>query len=325
MKLLFIVHRTAPYNGGSEVYVQAMAEEAHRRGHEVAIFSGEHKGDYNGIRITSDANILLLKWDLIIIHGFGPSLQNFVLSNARNIPSPILYMLILPSNNPQSIQALNDCAYLGWSTLNDINHLRKYNVANKSVRVRHGINHIESLSKPGFKEKYGITKRMFLSAGGYWPNKLMKELAEVFVKANIDDAVLVTTGYDNKLNLMPDQIPGKVIPMLIDDRKEILSAISEAECYLMHSNQEGFGLVILESMLNRTPWIARHIAGPAMLKDFGKTYGSDNDLIALLQNFNRNDFDLDRAEMHVLNNHLINHTINDIEAVAMDAINKRSK
>ena len=315
MKLLWVVHRTAPYPGGSEVYVQAMAEEAKAKNHEVAIFTGEHKGDYNGIRITSDPNILLLNWDLIIVHGGDVNVQNFVLQNAKNIPSPILYMLILPSNSPVCIQALEDCAFLGWSTLDDVNHLRRHNVGHKAVRVRHGINQINSLGKPGFKEKHNITSRMFLSCGGYWPNKMMKELANVFIKADIPDAMLVTTGYDNRSNLMPESVTNKVLSLIVDDKADVMSAISEADCYIMHSSQEGFGLVILESMLNRTPWISRHIAGPALLKDFGKTYSFDNDLINLLRNFSPDQFDLDKAEMHVLNNHLISHTINDIEVI----------
>jgi hypothetical protein len=209
--------------------------------------------------------------------------------------------------------------------LNDLNHIKNNNVANKAVNVRHGIKYQESLGAPGFKANHNITSKMFLSCGGYWSNKKMIELADVFVQANIPDAVLVTTGYDNRSNLMPVAIPGKVIPLLIDDKAEVLSAISEADCYIMHSDQEGFGLVILESMLNRTPWISRHIAGAAKLKEFGKTYHTDDELINLLQNFELTEFDLDAAEQHVLNNHLIKHTIDDIEATATNAINKRSK
>ena len=325
MKLLFVVHRYYPYPGGSEYYVQAMAEEAKGRGHDVAVLAGEHQGDQNGVRVTNDGNILLLNWDLIIVHGGDVAVQNFVLQNAKNIPAPILYMLILPSNSAICVKALEDCNYLGWSTMDDINHLRKHGVGDKAVRVRHGIKHMDSLGKPGFKAKHGITSRMFLSCGGYWPNKMMKELANVFLKADLEDAVLVTTGYDNRSNLMPEAVPGRVMPLLIDDKSEVLSAIAEADCYVMHSNSEGFGLVILESMLNRTPWISRHVAGPALLKDFGKTYSFDNDLIRLLKNFDPDAFDIDKAEMHVLNNHLISHTVDDIEYVARDAINKRSK
>lgn len=328
MRLLFVVHRYFPFPGGSEYYVQAMAEEAKSRGHDVAVLSGEHMGDQNGVRVTSEANALLEKWDLIIVHGGDVAVQNFVLQNAKQIQSganasPILYMLILPSNSMICRQAIEDCSYIGWSTLDDITHIKRHGVESKAVRIRHGIKHQDSIGSIGFKEKYGIKGKMFLSCGGYWPNKKMKELADLFVRANIDDTLLVTTGYDNRMGLMPNPVPGKVLPLLIDDKSDVMSAIREADCYIMHSNQEGFGLVILESMLNRTPWISRHIAGPAMLKEFGKTYNRDEELIALLNNFNDLEFDLDKAEDYILNNHLIKHTVDDIEETVKKSINNR--
>lgn len=315
MRLLFVVHRYYPFPGGSEYYTQAMAEEALSRGHQVAVLAGEHQGDQNGVVVTSQAQALMEPWDLIIVHGGDVAVQNFVLSNAKNIPSPILYMLILPSNSDVCTQALQDCAYIGWSTADDLAHIERHGVKHKAVQVRHGIKHIESLGKPGFKEKYNITGTMFLSCGGYWPNKKMQELANLFVQADVKDAVLVTTGYDNRMQLMPTAVPNKVIPLLIDSKEDVLSAIRETDCYVMHSNQEGFGLVILESMLNRTPWISRHIAGPAILKDFGRTYHNDNELIDLLKTFDATKFDLDKAESYVLNNHLIKHTVDDILSV----------
>lgn len=315
MRLLFVVHRYYPFPGGSEYYVQAMAEETLSRGHEVAVLAGEHQGDQNGVRVTSEANTLLEKWDLVVVHGGDVAVQNFVLQNAKQIQigSPILYMLILPSNSPICLQALQDCALVGWSTMDDITHIKRHGVEDKAVRIRHGIKHQDSLGKSGFKAKHGIQGRMFLSCGGYWPNKKMKELAELFVRSDIDDAILVTTGYDNRMQLMPAEVPGKVMPLLIDDKADVLSAIRDADCYVMHSNQEGFGLVILESMLNRTPWISRHIAGPALLKKFGQTYNRDEELISMLRKFDSSQFNLDIAEEHVLSNHLINHTVDDIE------------
>lgn len=314
MKLLFAVHRYAPFPGGSEYYTQAMAEEAASRGHEVAVLAGEHQGDLNGIHVTSDAQILGWPWDLIVVHGGDVGLQNFVLSNAPRIPSPILYMLILPSNSDVCVTALKECAYLGWSTPDDINHIRKHGQSDKAKRVRHGIKLEDSIGRPGFKAKHGITKRMFLSCGGYWPNKKMRELADVFKHAELEDAVLVTCGYDNRMDLMP-AASDNVIPLLIDDKAEVLSAISEADCYLMHSNQEGFGLVILESMLNATPWISRQIAGAAMLNKFGQTYQTDGQLINLLKNFDPIIYDLPAAKQHILDNHTIGSTVDDIEHI----------
>jgi len=249
-----------------------------------------------------------------VVHGGDVGVQNFVLSNAKRIPSPILYMLILPSNSDVCVTALKECAYLGWSTPDDINHIRKHGQIDKARRVRHGIKLHESLGRPGFKSKYGITNRMFLSCGGYWPNKKMRELAEVFKRAQLEDAVLVTCGYDNRMDLMP-AASDNVIPLLIDDKADVLSAISEADCYLMHSSQEGFGLVILESMLNETPWISRNIAGAAMLKQYGSIYETDQALIDLLQSFDASNADLQAGKQYILDNHTIRSTVDDIEAV----------
>lgn len=313
-KILFVVHRYYPFPGGSEYYTQAMAEECLSRGHTVAVLTGEHQGDQNGVSVTSDANILMQKWDLIVVHGADVAVQNFVLSNAKAIPNPILYMIILASGSPTSVQALKDCAYIGWCTHEDVNYIKTHGVEHKAFQIRYGIKHQPSIGKPGFKNKYNIQGTMFLSCGGYWPNKAMKELAKIFENAQIPDAVLVTTGYDNRSNLMPDRSE-RVIPLLIDDKQDVISAISEADCYLMHSYIEGFGLVLLESMLNRTPWIARHGSGAALLKNWGKTYTTDQELTDLLLNFKNTTWDLDGAQKYVLNNHLISNTVDDIERV----------
>lgn len=312
MRLCFVVHRTAPFPGGSETYVQNMAEEAVRRGHDVTIFAGEHQGPYNGVFITDNPSVLTTPFDLIIVHGGDVNVQNFVLYNIKRIQSPVLYMLILPSESSICLQGIRDAALVGYSTHADLKHCEKHNVANKAVHIRHGITEKSSKGQKGFKEKYGITKRMFLTCGGYWPNKAINELVTVFNNANLDDSILVTTGYDNRFNIMPHKTD-KVLPLLLNDRQEVLNAMVEADCVLMHSFTEGFGLVLLESMINCTPWISRNIAGAELMKSYGKVYNTDNELVQLLKNFNTTDFNVKLAESYVLSNHLISHTIDDIE------------
>ena len=60
------------------------------------------------------------------------------------------------------------------------------------------------------------------------------------------------------------------------------------------------------------------MAGPALLSQYGQTYTTDDELITLLKNFNPSDFNLDAAEQHVLANHLIANTVNDIEAIVLN-------
>lgn len=315
MNILFVVHRYAPFPGGSEYYVQQMAEETVRRGIEVTVVAREHKGDLNGVHVTSSVNPD--DYDLVVVHGGDVDVQNFFLGNAKNIKTPMLYMLIKPSESPICLQGLQDAAFIGCSSEEDWEHVKKWNVENKSYKVTHGISPDDCYGVVGeFRKKYHIDPKvkMFLSCGGYWPNKKMKELASAFEAANLENAILVTTGYDNRFDLMPKRTD-KVIPMMIEDPKDVKNAIADADCYIMNSDAEGFGLVILESMLNCTPWLARNIAGAKLLCDYGCTYETEEDLTRILKIWETDPHRQTRvryAHDHVLNNYMIKNTVDDI-------------
>jgi hypothetical protein len=95
-----------------------------------------------------------------------------------------------------------------------------------------------------------------------------------------------------------------------------MSALLEADLYIMHSHKEGFGLVLLESMLNKTPWASRNIAGAKVLKDFGFTYEHDADLVQYMKEFIDagyvTDPIIDDAHEFVITNHTIKNTVDDI-------------
>lgn len=313
MKICFVVHRYAPFPGGSEYYVQQMAEECVQRHLDVTVVAGEHQGDLNGVRVTSDASYLSNQ-DLVVVHGGDVGVQNFVLSNAKNINSPMLYMIIKPSDSQVCVQAMQDVAFIGCSAPEDWEHVKKYGMEQKAVKVIHGISPTDCIGTKGrFKQKYGIPqdKKMFLSCGGYWPNKKMIELADAFRQANLQDAVLVTTGYDNRFGIMP-HASENVIPLMVEDPMDVKDAIADADCYLMNSDAEGFGLVILESMINKTPWIARNIAGAKLLKEFGTVYETEDQLTAILGLFPHMQTREESAYKYVIQNHLISNTVDDI-------------
>jgi glycosyltransferase involved in cell wall biosynthesis len=312
-RILYVVHRYAPYPGGSENYVRDMAEETLSRGHEVCVFTGEHKGDWNGVRVTDLVNTLNEKWDLIVVHGGDVGVQDFVLRHAKDIESPILFMLIVPSMSQTYLNAIQDVKYVGCSTIEDWDYVNDRGVVEKSVQISHGIDPKISTGTKGFREKYGITtKYMILSCGGYWPNKAMRELVEAFDKVGRDDITLVLTGYDNRHGIKPEDSKN-VKALMIDDRDEVLSAIADADIYIMHSHKEGFGLVLLESMLNKTPWASRNIAGAKLLKEFGFTYDNDDELVTYLKDFNGvPNTQIEDAYSIVVINHLIKNTVDDI-------------
>lgn len=313
--ILYVVHRYPPFPGGSEYFVRDMAEETARRGNNVAVFSTEHRGDQNGIRVSHDPNILLEPWDLIVVHGGNVSAQNVVLVNAERIPSDILYMLILPSTSDICMNGLRNCKYIGCSSDDDWKHVEKYGVKNKSIEIRHGIDPRFSIGSSGFRQKYNIqTKRMFLSCGGFWQHKGFEELVESFNKANIPDTTLVLTGYDNRSNLKPNDTEF-VKSFMIEDKSEVVTAIKEADLYILNSYEEGFGLVLLEAMLNDTPWAARDIAGASTMREYGFTYTNQIQLIDFMRKFDNNTIDIAKAKEYVSNNRLISNTVDDIMKV----------
>lgn len=318
-RILYVVHRYAPYPGGSENYVRDLAEETFRQGHDVTVFAGEHKGDLNGVKVTGAPSCLFEQWDLIVVHGGDVHVQNFVLERASTIPSPILYLLILPSDSSVCVKALSDVKYIGCSTPADWRHAYKYNVSHKCVPVIHSINPSISTGVSGFKEKYGIkTPYMFLSSGGYWPNKAFHELIDSFNSAKLEDVTLVLTGYDNRNQIMPpDSI--NVRTLLIDDRQDVLNAIYESDLYILNSHSEGFGLVLLEAMYNKTPWAARNIAGAELMKNYGFTYDTQSQLVEYLKNFlpvqpKDSYFHLQK---YVLGTHVTSRTVSDILRVTL--------
>lgn len=312
-RICFVVHRYAPFPGGSENYTRDMAEETLSRGHKVAVFTGEHFGDVNGVRVSSDPKILLEPWDLIVVHGGDVGIQNYVLSNAGRLGGPVLYLLILPSNSQECVSALHRCTYIGCSTLADWRHVEAYNAQDRAVRIRHGINHLHSMGDPGFRKLFDIrTPYMFLSSGGYWPNKAFDELIGIFNNTQRTDATLVLTGYDNRCGLMPKETKF-VKPFLFNKREDMLSALYEADLYLLNSYSEGFGLVLLESMLNLTPWAGREIAGAELMREYGFTYTNPKELQLYLQLFmGATQAHLFESQKYVLSTHLIRHTVSDI-------------
>jgi glycosyltransferase involved in cell wall biosynthesis len=325
-KLLFVVHRYYPYSGGSEYFTHDMAREASKRGHLCTVLTHEHKGNIGEIKVTSDYNVLVNQmWDLIIVHGGDCVSQNIVHANAYNIPSPVLYMIIKPSDSPVCMNGLKHHKYLGYSTYIDIQHLKFNSVLPKGRRVRHGITYqgnmynrddgkiINDKTQARFKNNHGIkTKRMFVSAGGFYPHKQMIPLAFAFQKANIPDTTLCLFGYGDG----PQPQDTQNIRVFAGLEKNVVhGAIFDADLYIMHSAEEGFGLVLLESMLYETPWAATHVGGAPDMKEYGFVYRSDDELINYLQNFQRNKEQVKSAFEYVQTNHMIKNTMDDIEDI----------
>jgi glycosyltransferase involved in cell wall biosynthesis len=311
-KLLFVVHRYAPYPGGSEYNVQRLAEEALRRGHEVTVLADTHLGDYRGVHVTSDRRAMLAPFDLIVVHG-DLSPQKEVLAKAHRLPSPVLYLVVEPRATEPVCQGMQHADFLGWGTSFDLEHFRRFGHESKARRCRYGVP-ASARGRPGFKAALGIgTSRMYLSAGGFWPRKGMEELRQAFLESRPPDTTLVLMGYDVRRGV-PDGGPG-VLVVVPAEQQEVLDAMCEADLYVMNSRNEGFGLVLLEAMLNRTPWAARDIAGAHDLRDYGTVYASYEELVCLLAHFAPDPVQVASAQERVLAQHLVEHAFDDIESL----------
>jgi glycosyltransferase involved in cell wall biosynthesis len=291
-----------------------MAEEMLKRKHDVTVLAHEHKGDQNGVTVSNDYNTILnQKWDLIIVHGGDVISQTMIHINADKLQSPVLYLIVKPSESETCLHGLKHHRFLGYSTSMDLDYIKKYNQESKARRVRHGI--VPELHVRTIVDK---KKTIFVSAGGFWPHKAMTPLAEAFTKAKIPNAELHLYGYGVK-ELMPADTHN-VKCFFGRDKTDVLLAISGADAYIMNSYEEGFGLVLLEAMMNKTPWYARDIAGAKDMCYYGTTYNDEGELMNLLRKHHRNEKKILDAYNYVMANHTIQDTCNDIEDVLLETL-----
>lgn len=323
-KILLVCHRYAPYPGGTEYYVQNIAEELLNRRYDVTVLADTHQGDYNGVKLSSDYQILLEKWDLIIVHGADVRTQDVVHQNSEIISnnSPILYLIVKPSASLNALIGMENADFLGCSTSFDTGHVVEYLRSTDKIRkIRHGIPIEKSIKQKTVKSSSFIH---FTSVGGFWHHKGFRELSEVFVElAEYHPNIwLHLYGYSGPQELILEHPRIDVVSGA--KHNAVLQAISNADVYIMNSYEEGFGLVLLEAMVNKVPWFARDIAGAHDLKEFGHTYKSRDELKSLMDTYIRvrntgedisKEFNVDYAFDYVVNNHSIVNTVDDIEKV----------
>lgn len=326
-KILFVVHRYYPYPGGSEYYVKNMAEECFKRGHEVTVLTGIHQGDQNGVKVTSDATILMKeRFDLIIVHGGDVNVQDLVHVNGYELNKhgqKVAYMLIKPSETKICLNGLRHHKYITYSTSTDIDFIKKHNVEYKARRIRHGVNPIDTIVK---KPKKIGDRVVYVSAGGFYPHKQMKELFSTFTNYYGSDPnyELHMYGYGVDDPSWVPQPNTKNVKVFVGSSKEdVMKAIAGADAYIMNSSEEGFGLVLIEAMMNKTPWFSRPTAGALDMKNYGSIYGdsttySNRDLFPFIESVLENpslDKFVNDAYEYAMSNHSIKATVDDIEDI----------
>ena len=308
--ILFVVHRYVPFSGGSEYFVRDMAEECLARGHRVTVLAHENKGDQNGVTVSSDYQILMKKWDLILVHGADVVSQNIAHINAYTIKSPVVYMLIKPSESAEAINGMKHHKFISYSTSMDIEHIKTHGYGyhvDKARRIRHGVIPETTIYEKNMKCDVPI----WVSAGGYYPHKGMVALGHAFENSDVPGE-LHLYGYAEGPGPKPSD---RVKVHFGSPRDEVMHMIANADGYIMNSYEEGFGLVLLEAMMNKTPWFARNIAGAADMKQYGHVYENEKELMEMLKSYVRVDRDIEDAYNYAMSNHTIVNTVNDIEDI----------
>jgi len=75
--------------------------------------------------------------------------------------------------------------------------------------------------------------------------------------------------------------------------------------------------VLIEAMLNRTPWLARRIAGAVEMEEYGHTYDTYEELVCMLREFPFRNIShmVDEAYTYAMEQRTIVKTIDDVLAV----------
>lgn len=291
-KLLYVVHRYAPYPGGSEYNVQRYAEASLKLGHEVTVLAGSHLGNFNGIRVTSDTNVMHEYFDLCIVHGWTGGMQNFVIQNSMILKCPLFYMIIKPDSREELKLALRHADYIGCATTQDIAFATDAGHLNKIIHIDYPIEYKHILkTSDEIREEFEITRpRLFISVGGFAPHKGMTELVNAFEELNDPNTELCLIGYD--LNHPPPDVSNcksRIVVYHLENQSNVYELMSAADLLIWnsYSGTEGYGLVLLEAMLYGCEWIARNDAAGLDLasKGFGISYNTKDQLIELMRNY----------------------------------------
>jgi glycosyltransferase involved in cell wall biosynthesis len=150
--------------------------------------------------------------------------------------------------------------------------IREYEVDSKRVLVTHlGIkkgleSETKSLNMKDLQDKFGINKKYILFVGTLQPRKNIAKLIEAFSKIKQKDVDLVIVGKKGWLYEEILAAPGK---FEVSDRVRFLDFVSDedlpsiyrnAECFVLPSLYEGFGLPVLEAMKYGCPVIASNVS-----------------------------------------------------------------
>lgn len=152
-------------------------------------------------------------------------------------------------------------------TGNEVDELVSWGVPReKIVILPDGVNLHEFEAAParGFREKHGIPadKKLLLYAGGFYDNKGVPLLVEAAARCE-SDVELVLIGKDPaagstkaETERLIAELKAPVRILGVVPREDLVKAFFESDLFLMGSRFEGYGIVLLEAMAARLPFVS---------------------------------------------------------------------
>jgi len=267
---------------GHDVTVATSAEpgaplEEERGGYRVRRFEMRMRAGFRVPPPEYRRFVLDERWDVVHMHGQRIWSSDFLYPHLRRSRSPIVftahgfaqwhredrkpvidhayYHVVLP-------RALRRVSAVTALTQAEKADLLLFGVpADQIVVIGDGYDPAEFVSLPsGFRERHGFARdeRLLLYVGGFYRNKRVDRLVEAAAGV---DATLVVLGKDAH-GLQPEvealakergarlRVLGRI------PREDVLSAYRESDLFLLGSDFEGYGLVLLEAMAAGLPFVA---------------------------------------------------------------------
>lgn len=235
-------------------------------------------------------------YDIIHVHGYQ-TFQPFICSLAKKwnkIPLVFTPQYHPYGRKPKIIRKMFDL-FFGNYTLNMADKIIATTPIEKEMLIARGISpeKIEIIPNPidpmfftetnqmavaAFRQRYGLGERVILYVGRLSSTKGLENLITAFneVKKTYTDVSLLIVGSDPEglqkhlqkqaryLKLLDIIFTG---PLALED---LISAYDSAKVFVLPSNYEATGLVLLEAMARRVPVIATNIGGiPYVIEDGG--------------------------------------------------------
>lgn len=253
-------------------------QEETRNGYRVRRFTMERRGKFRFPPRSYRDAVLSDAWDVVHLHGQRVWSTDWLYRHLGRARAPLIftahgfyqwhvertplvddlyYRVVLP-------RALRHCAAVTALTTPERDELRGWGVPEAKLRViPDGFVAAEFDALPrGFRARHGIApdEPLLLYVGGFYANKRVDRLVRLAADAGARLAVVGKEHHKEhgleECRALAARLGAKVDFLGKLPREDVLAAYAESDLFILGSDFEGFGLVLLESMAAGLPFLA---------------------------------------------------------------------